>query len=330
MEQVVGPGTFAGRYKILSLLGRGGMGHVYRAEHLGLAKDVALKILAPVTGAAAADFPERFAREARAVGRLDHPGCVRIFDYGEEVDGSQYIAMEVIDGPTLGAALAQGPFSVARALHVGRAILSALAHAHAHGVVHRDIKPENVMFAVGSGFRVVLIDFGLASLRDAPALTGKGMAVGSPSYIAPERLLGQPHDHRADLYGVGVLLYEMIAGIRPFAGTSPQDIMANVLSRPPRPLRARVPGVSPILEAVILRALSKDPARRFADAEEMLSALTDVTNLDARAEASENPEPTDEASASMTIAELSIYQPSLLVRLWSWLRYGAWRWHNSH
>jgi serine/threonine-protein kinase len=314
----VGPANFAGRYKILSLVGRGGMGHVYRAEHLGLGKEVALKILAPVSGAAAADFPERFAREARAIGRLDHPGCVRIFDYGQEKDGSQYIAMELIDGPTLGGALAQGVFSVARALHVARAILSALAHAHAHGVVHRDIKPENVMFAVGSGFRVVLIDFGLASLRDAPALTGKGMAVGSPSYIAPERLLGRPHDHRADLYGVGVILYEMIAGIRPFFGSSPQEIMANVLSRPPRPLRALVPEVSPILEAVIRRALSKDPVKRFADAEEMLSALTDVVALDA--------EPVDEASASMTIAELSIYQPSRLLRLWSWLRYGAWRW----
>ena len=329
MKTCVGPGIFAGRYKILSLLGRGGMGQVYRAVHLGLGKEVALKVLAPVQGAAAADFPARFAREARAIARLDHPGCIRIFDYGHEQDGSQYIAMELIDGPTLGAALANDVFSVTRALHVGRAILSALAHAHAHGVVHRDVKPENVMFAVGSGFRVVLIDFGLASLRDAPALTGNGLAVGSPSYIAPERLLGHPHDHRADLYSVGVILYEMIAGIRPFLGGSPQEIMSNVLSRPPRPLRAIVPAVSPILDAVIRRALSKDPAKRFADAEEMLSALSDVAALDALADADAAPVEAA-ASASMTIAQLSIFRPSLLSRMWSWLRYGAWRWRPGH
>ncbi|MBA3454824.1 MAG: serine/threonine protein kinase [Deltaproteobacteria bacterium] len=321
-------GIFAGRYKILSLLGRGGMGHVYRAEHLGLGKEVALKILAPLHGPASSDFPERFAREARAIGRLDHPGCVRIFDYGQDDDGSQYIAMELIDGPTLGTALGEDVFSIHRALHVGRAILSALAHAHAHGIVHRDIKPENVMLAGGSGFRVVLIDFGLASLRDAPALTGRGMAVGSPSYIAPERLLGQPHDHRADIYSVGVLLYEMITGIRPFIGESPQEIMANALSRPHRPLRALAPHASPILEAVIRRALSKDPDKRFADAEEMMSALGDVERLDALATG--DAEPADEASASMTIAELSIHQPSRLARLWGWLRYGAWRWRPGH
>jgi serine/threonine-protein kinase len=331
VARLVGPGIYAGRYKILSLLGRGGMGHVYRAVHTGLNKEVALKILAPVKGAAADDFAERFAREARAIARLDHASCVRIFDYGHERDGSQYIAMELIDGPTLGAALGQDVFSIPRAIHVGKAILSALAHAHAHGVVHRDIKPENVMFAVGSGFRVVLIDFGLASLRDAPALTGQGVAVGSPSYIAPERLLGQPHDHRADLFSVGVILYEMIAGIRPFLGANPQEIMTNVLARPARPLRTVAPDVSPILEAVIRRALSKDPARRFQDAEEMLSALSDVAALDAQALAGAELDDANEASsASMTIAELAIFRPSLLARAWSWLRFGAWRWRPGH
>jgi len=329
----VEPGSYAGRYKILSLIGRGGMGHVYRAIHLGLGKEVALKILAPVNGAAASDFPARFAREARAIARLDHPGCIRIFDYGHEPDGSQYIAMELIDGPTLGGALQSDVFSVPRALHVAKAILSALAHAHAHGVVHRDVKPENVMFAVGSGFRVVLIDFGLASLRDAPALTSRGFAMGSPSYIAPERLLGHAHDHRGDLYSVGVILYEMIAGIRPFLGATPQEIMTNVLARPPRPLRAIVPEVSPALDAVIRRALSRDPDKRFSDAEEMLSALHDISMMDALADTAISAEvaPADDgASASMTIAELSIFQPSRLARLWSWLRYGAWRWRPGH
>ncbi len=308
------------------------MGSVYRAEHMGLGKDVALKVL----GRLSHELEERFEREARAIARLDHPGCVRVFDYGEDERGVQFIAMELVEGPTLHAALGGDVVSVPRALHVAKAVLSALAHAHSQGVIHRDVKPENIMFSTRSAFRVVLIDFGLASLRDAPALTGSGIAMGSPSYIAPERLLGQAHDARSDLYALGVVLYEMISGIRPFLGGSPQEIMANVLTRPPRPLRALVPDVSPALDAVIRRALAKDPARRFADAEEMLSALTDVEAFEA-AIAAEPVAPSApdaggdaEPDASMTMAQLSIFQPSLWQRLWSRVRYGRWRWRPSH
>ncbi|MBL0220881.1 MAG: serine/threonine protein kinase [Myxococcales bacterium] len=331
------PGTiFAGRYRIRALLGQGGMGSVYRAEHLGLGKDVALKVL----GRLSHELEDRFEREARAIARLDHPGCVRVFDYGEDDRGVQFIAMELVDGPTLHAAMGGDVLSVPRALHVAKAVLSALAHAHGQGVIHRDVKPENIMFSTRSAFRVVLIDFGLASLRDAPALTGSGMAMGSPSYIAPERLLGQAHDARSDLYAVGVVLYEMISGIRPFLGATPQEIMANVLARPPRPLRALVPDVSSALDAVIRRALAKDPARRFADAEEMLSALTDVEAFEAAIAAEPAPpgapagaldgDADAEPSASMTMAQLSIFQPSLWQRLWSRIRYGRWRWRPSH
>lgn len=316
------PGTiFAGRYRIRALLGQGGMGSVYRAEHLGLGKDVALKVI----GKLSHDLELRFEREAMAVARLDHPGCVRVLDYGEDERGVQYLSMELVDGPTLHTAMAGDVLSVPRAMHVAKSVLSALAHAHANGVVHRDVKPENIMFCTRSGFRVVLIDFGLASLRDAPALTGSGIAMGSPSYIAPERLLGQPHDARSDLYAVGVVLYEMIAGIRPYLGSSPQEIMANVMARPPRPLRALVPDVSPALDAVIRRALHKDPARRFADADEMRSALADVEAFDA---AIAEPAPA-EPEASMTFAQLAIYRPSIWQRMWSRIRYGRWRWRVS-
>ncbi|MDB4960194.1 MAG: putative serine/threonine-protein kinase [Myxococcales bacterium] len=322
---ILAPQTvFAGRYRIEALLGSGGMGQVYRAEHLGLGKDVALKVL----GRRTQDFESRFEREARAIARLDHPGCIRILDHGEDETGLQYIAMELIDGPTLASTLANDGFSVTRALHVAKSLLSALAHAHAHGVIHRDIKPENVMFTLRGGFRVVLIDFGLATMRDAPALTGAGMAIGSPSYIAPERLLGHPTDQRGDLYAVGVILYEMISGQRPFLGGSPKEIMTNALSRPPRPLRALIPDVSPGLDAVIRRALAKDPDRRFADAEAMLSALSDVEAID-RAEPAPREE-AEEASASMTISLLTVSEPSWLARLWSRLRYGAWRWRPGH
>src|SRR5262245_47776533 len=179
---------FAGRYEILSAAGRGGMGYVYRARHLGLAKEVALKVV----GDGKHDFAIRFAREARAIARLDHPNCVRVLDHGR-VDDLQYIAMELLHGETLADAMKRERLTTSRALVITRQLLAALAHAHEHGVIHRDIKPENVML-VKNGTRAVLIDFGLASLKDEASVTAAGMCVGSPSYLAPERLLGKPHD----------------------------------------------------------------------------------------------------------------------------------------
>jgi serine/threonine protein kinase len=177
----------------------------------------------------------------------------------------------------------------------------------------------------------VLIDFGLASLRDELPLTGVGMCIGSPSYLAPERLLGQPHDTRTDLYAVGVVLYEMIAGVKPFAGSSLEHTMQLALNRPPRPLRAIRRDVPAVLDRVIRRALAKDPARRFQDAEEMLLALADVPSDDeiaeraARAAADER----DEAAATIAMTRLEIREPSRLSRLWIWLRYGGWRWRTG-
>jgi serine/threonine protein kinase len=327
---------FAGRYRILGLLGRGGMGHVYRAEHVGLRKPVALKVL----GKRSEEYVARFEREARAIARLDHRGCVRIFDHGTaeggfDDKGIPYIAMELVEGPTLAVEIAEDSFTVDRAIEVTRALLLALAHAHAHGVVHRDLKPENVMFARSPGTeghatgRPVIIDFGLASLSDAAGITGNGFAMGSPSYIAPERMRGEPHDARADIYAVGVILYEMLSGLRPFLGANPQEIMTNALTRPPRPLRAVVPEVPAALDAVIRRALAKDPAKRFADAEDMLSALDDIAFLDVRRSHSELEVEDHDPSASMTMAILAQPRLSLLARAWSWLRYGAWRWRSG-
>jgi serine/threonine-protein kinase len=322
------PGTvFADRYEILAQKGRGGMGYVYRARHLGLAKDVALKVLGhDRTG----DYAVRFAREARAVARLDHPGCVRVLDHGRGDDGQQYIAMELLEGETLLKALEAGPFTTTRALDIARQLLFALAHAHAHDVIHRDVKPENIML-VKAGRRAVLIDFGLASLRDEPVVTATGMCVGSPSYLAPERLLGQPHDTRTDLYAVGVVLYEMIAGVKPFVGRSPEQTMQLALRRPPRPLRAIRRNVPPALDRVIRRALAKDPARRFQDAEEMLLALGDIPTDEELAElaALRDAEERDEAAATMALAVLVEKRPSLLSRIWTWLRYGGWRWRGD-
>ena len=319
---------FADRYKILAHLGSGGMGQVYRAEHVALKKPVALKLLGRVgDDDTRAERETRFEREARAIARLEHPGCVRILDYGR-AGRYQYIAMELLDGDPLSAALEAGPFTIARAVYVARNLLAALAHAHRHGVLHRDVKPENVVLVARDVPRTVLIDFGLARLRDDGPLTGTGMCMGSPSYIAPERLAGKPYDARCDLYAVGVILYEMIAGMRPFVGSSPEEIMHKSLHRPPRPLRALRDDVPPKLDAIVRRALAKDPDRRFADAEEMLSALADIEIVD-------EPDPAmtllgrERIPAISTIGRLALGRPSILGRLWSWLRYGRWRWART-
>lgn len=325
MRTLVPGAVFADRYEILGPSGRGGMGCVYRARHLTLEKDVALKVLAAdPTG----DYEIRFAREARALARLDHPNCVRVLDHGQ-VDTTQYLVMEHLEGETLLSLIAKGRLPTSRALEIARQLLLALAHAHAHGVIHRDVKPENVMLVRG-GRRAVLIDFGLASIADEAALTGNGMCLGSPSYLAPERLLGQPHDTRTDLYAVGVILYEMVAGVRPFVGESPRETMQLAIHRPPRPLRALRHDISPSLERVISRALAKNPARRFADAEEMLLALADVEPESspedrlARREQDER----DEAATTLMISTLDVKEPRFFARLWTWLRYGGWRWHH--
>ncbi|HLL25041.1 MAG TPA: serine/threonine-protein kinase, partial [Kofleriaceae bacterium] len=219
--------VFADRYEILSLLGRGGMGTVYRARHNGLGKHVALKVLDGT------DHEARFQREARAIARLDHPSIVRVLDCGrDDAHWRPYIAMELLEGPTLSRLLRdERQLSTARAVAIAKDLLSGLAHAHGQGVLHRDLKPENIVIAS----RAVLIDFGLAHVLDEAGLTARGMCFGSPSYLAPERLAGHQYDTRADLYGVGVLLYEMLAGEKPFTGESTEEILIRCREQPARP-----------------------------------------------------------------------------------------------
>ncbi|MGE5186519.1 MAG: serine/threonine-protein kinase [Acidobacteriota bacterium] len=305
--------AIAGRYEIVSPLGRGGMARVFRARDLVLGREVALKVL---DGNARAELATRFAREGRAIARLDHASCVRILDCGP-----RFLVMELVAGATLAQAIAGGPLDEPRVRRITRAALSGLAHAHARGVLHRDVKPANVMLA---GARVVLIDFGLACLADEASTTAVGSCFGTPSYLAPERLLGRPYDARADLYAVGVMLYEMLAGAKPFAGATPEATMQLALQRPPRPLRALRPGVSPALEQVVTRALAKDPARRFGDAEEMLSAIEDSEAKLEHEHEHEHEQYEYDHNASSTVA--MIVQRSWWSRVWSRLRYGRWRW----
>jgi serine/threonine protein kinase len=269
------------RYAVSGVLGRGGMATVYRARHLGLDREVALKILDPDAGSAARGRI-RFEREARNAARLDHPGCVRVLDYGACADGSRYLAMDCIDGPTLRAEITARPRSrLDTAAWIGAELCDALAHAHGAGVIHRDVKPENVMFApTGAGWRVVLIDFGLSRLAGDAAVTAVGACIGSPSYLAPERALGGDGDARSDLYAVGVILYEMVAGRRPFVADGPAAIARMHLTDDALPLVARAPDVSPALAAIVERAMAKDPDRRFADAAAMAAALRPLIGID--------------------------------------------------
>jgi serine/threonine-protein kinase len=245
LEADVPPARLGDALELLEEIGRGGMGTVWKARHLRLGRTVAVKFLAPEL-AADPDFEQRFEREARSLALLSHPGIVAIHDFVRDDEGS-YIVMEYVDGRPLSAAM---PLSVDRAVEVARQLLDALTYAHRQGVVHRDIKPENVLLDASG--RMKLSDFGIARLLDAEAygtVTTAGHVVGTPRYMAPELLAGAEPDPRMDVFSVGVVLREMVAG-RPGAEALP-----------------------PGLERIAGKAVAPDPRQRYASAEEMARAL---------------------------------------------------------
>jgi len=267
---------------VLQLLGHGGMARVYLARSSDRHEEVALKVLEPEFAGQARSA--RFEREIGAAGRLSHPGCARLLDHGRTRDGLLYLVIERLRGPTLRDALnARGRLAVGEVIEIGRQLCAALAHAHAAGVMHRDIKPENIMYrgpdAAGG---VVLIDFGLSRLRDDVPLTMAGTCVGSPSYVAPERLLEKPADGRADLYAVGVVLYELAAGRPPFVGDGLLEIARQHIASQPQPLGELRPDAPAALAASIHRALEKQPEHRFPRAEIMARALDEIAAERAR------------------------------------------------
>jgi serine/threonine protein kinase len=280
-SRVLPSSLIALRYSIQDILGRGGMATVYRARHLGLDRDVALKVLPPPPAGTSARDLARFEREARTAARLDHPGCVRVVDFGACADGTRYLAMELVDGPTLRAGIRAGVHCRAEtAAWIGSELCDALAHAHGQGVIHRDVKPENVMFArTATGWRVVLIDFGLSRLAGDPALTANGALVGSPSYIAPERVAGGRADARSDVYAVGVILYELVTGRRPFVAPTPAATARLHLTEDPIPVEERAPALPPAMAALIRAAMARDPDQRFPDAASLGTSLRRFADL---------------------------------------------------
>ncbi|MGN6107633.1 MAG: protein kinase domain-containing protein [Kofleriaceae bacterium] len=278
-----------GRYRLEATLGRGGMGLVYRAAHVGLRRQVAVKILHPSL-AASSDVRSRFEREALAVGKIDHPNCVSVYDVGRLPDGSLYLAMELLDGRSLADVLEQeGQLAPGRALHILAGILRGLSHIHAAGLIHRDIKPENV-FLIRHGSDedfAKILDFGIAKpmtgksdLDDGVKLTQAGMAFGTPIYMAPEQALGNPMDGRADLYAAAVLAYEMLCGQPPFYSDDKLEVMSMHTAKPVPPMRARMikggRGVPSSIERLIQRGLTKKPSERYASAEVFLAAVEDA------------------------------------------------------
>ncbi len=293
-------GTTFGNYRLVDVLGTGGMGRVYLAEHVYIGTKSAIKVLHEHV-AADADAVGRLLQEARAAAAIGHGNIVTVSDFGETPDGSAYVVMEYIDGRPLDALMEEtGPLPLFRAINIVNQIGSGLGAAHDKGIVHRDLKPENVMLLECQGRRkivrrgrgdapptvemeasydyVKLLDFGVAKIIDADLTrqTMSGLVIGTPQYMAPETARGKGGiDHRIDIYALGVLFFEMLTGKLPFDATTPMEMMLAHCKEPVPPLSARNPDaeVTPRAEALIRRAMAKDRDERHADMHELLAEL---------------------------------------------------------
>ena len=262
----------ADRYEVGPLLGRGGMAEVYAGTDRRLHRPVAIKLLTPET-AARADVRTRFEAEARAAASLSHPGAVAVYDTGEH-DGFPYIVMERLPGETLADRIAAGTVGAAWLATIADEVLAALGAAHAAGLVHRDVKPANILLTADG--RAKVADFGIAKSFEAAGgadLTGTGQLLGTPAYLAPERLDGAPASPRSDLWSLGVVLYEALTGAKPFTGDTALATARAVSSGAHRPLSEARPDLDPALAAAVERAMDSDPDRRFSSAAEMAAAL---------------------------------------------------------
>ena len=262
--------VLGGRYRLVELLGTGGMATIYRATDTGLGRDVALKLLRPEY-LRDPDFSSRFRQEAQSAASLSHPNIVTVYDYGEDPSGP-YIVMELIDGEDLATILRRSgtlpPRQVAR---IGAGVARALAAAHARGLVHRDIKPGNVL--IGTDGQVKVVDFGIARAIAEAQVTLPGTTLGSVHYFSPEQARGEPATAASDIYSLGIVLYEMLTGSRPWEGDSAASVALARLSGPiPDPMTVR-PSVPPDLAAITRRALALDPRDRWASASVLADAL---------------------------------------------------------
>jgi len=331
----------ADRYRVTELLGEGGMGAVFKAEHVRMGKALALKLLRGNFARDAAAV-ERFKTEARIVSRLSHPHTIAVFDFGElRTSQGFYLAMEYVPGRDLAAVLREGRLDEGRAVLIAEQLLGSLSEAHESGIVHRDIKPANVMLsATESGDFVKVLDFGIAKLRDSgTGETTQGVIIGTPNYLSPEQARGEDIDARADLYSVGALLYELVAGRPPFVNKNPVAVMQAHLNQLPPPLKVLAPWVSEELAVAIHKALQKRPEDRFQTASDMRRALLGTQGRPSGR--FEPPRTTDAHLASRAdFEELDrrlrrlrvsrVATPLLALLLAGLVAAGAWRWPEVH
>ncbi len=272
----IGAGTILGRYRLLERIGEGGMGEVWKAHDDNLDRDVAIKMLLHGTLGSAASR-ERFRREALVLSRLSHPGVATIFDFDTR-DGYEFLVMEYVAGGTLESRLAAGPLPVDDVLRLGTAIADALDNAHRHGFLHRDLKPGNVALTADGNPKI--LDFGIALLLSGEKVTGRiteaGMVLGSLPYMSPEQLLGEACDARTDIYALGVMLFEMLSGQRPFAKERPEALMFAIVSNAAQSVRALRPDAPEALDRLVAECLRKDPAQRPVSAAQVGAALRGI------------------------------------------------------
>jgi serine/threonine-protein kinase len=264
--------VIGGRYTLIGQIGEGGMATVWRAMDEQLGREVAVKILRPQFGADPG-FATRFRNEARAAGALSHPNVVQVYDFGTDADsGDQYIVMQLVDGEDLASVLRErGPLELDEAVEIGAAVADAIDAAHRHGLIHRDIKPGNILLT-GSG-RTLVTDFGIARAVAEASMTVTGTTIGSVHYFSPEQAAGEEVGPASDQYALGIVIYEMLSGRRPFEGDSAAGVALKRLNEPPPPLSTGIRPVPPPLEAVVMKALARDPAQRYPDAAAFALAL---------------------------------------------------------
>ena len=268
-------GTTIGNYDVVGLLGKGGMATVYRARQETMGRDVAIKIVPHEDDESSAMILQRFEREVRLIAQLQHPQILPVFDFGQTTDFT-YLVMRLVETGTLADRLERGPFTPEQAAHILDQVASALDHAHQHGIVHRDLKPANVFLDTEEN--VYLADFGIAKLlgRVDTQLTATGFVLGTPAYMPPEQITDQPIDRRADVYALGLILFEMLTGQQVFSGSSAASVIFKHVSEPPPVPSSVASHLTPQIDAAILKALAKSPDDRYQTAGELAAAFRDA------------------------------------------------------